>query len=33
MRVLVVLPAACCNEAFKLATTSAPSLDNYTMVS
>jgi hypothetical protein len=25
--------AACCNEAFKLATTSAPSLDNYTMVS
>ena len=26
------LSAACCNEAFKMATTSAPNLDNYTMV-
>ena len=26
------LLAACCNEAFKMATTSAPNLDNYTMV-
>ncbi|KAG7549045.1 hypothetical protein FFLO_03081 [Filobasidium floriforme] len=26
-----IIAAACCNEAFKLATTSAPSLDNYTM--
>ncbi|KAH8925522.1 hypothetical protein BT69DRAFT_1260270 [Atractiella rhizophila] len=26
-----IIAAACCNEAFKLATTSAPSLDNYMM--
>ena len=31
-RNLIASLASCCNEAFKLATTCAPSLDNYMMV-
>ena len=29
---MLMLTASCCNEAFKLATTAAPRLDNYMMV-